>query len=153
MMKKENLEIYAPLILRLGLTVVFFLFGWQKLSVPEQTRAEIQLLLDIGLGSAAAINYYLGLVELMIAIGFALGAFIKYLAPLAAFLLLGFFSSFMWSYGINVDPTLFRDIGLLGGALSLWLTGGGAFSFDNSKYRNIDTWRNKSAGDATAPLQ
>ena len=142
MIKKENLKIYAPLVLRLGLAIVFFLFGYQKLSVPEQTRAEIQLLLDIGLGSAAAINYYLGLIELMIAFGFVLGAFIGYLAPLAAFLLFGFFSSFMWKYGINVDPTLFRDIGLLGGALSLWLTGGGALSFDN--------WRSKKE---TTPLQ
>lgn len=142
---RENLKIYAPLILRLGLAIVFFLFGYQKLSVPEQTRAEIQLLLDIGLGSAAAINYYLGLMEILIAFSFVFGAFIKYLAPLAAFLLLGFFSSFMWKYGINVDPTLFRDIGLLGGALSLWLTGGGAFSFDN--------WRSKSVGEVATPLQ
>ena len=145
MIKKENLKIYAPLILRLGLATVFFLFGYQKLSVPAQTRAEIQLLLDIGLGSAAAINYYLGLLELMIAFGFVLGAFIGYLAPLAAFLLFGFFSSFMWKYGINVDPTLFRDIGLLGGALSLWLTGGGVLSFDN--------WRSKSAGEVATPSQ
>lgn len=145
MIMRENLKIYAPLILRLGLAVVFFLFGYQKLSVPEQTRAEIQLLLDVGLGSAAAINYYLGLIELTIAFGFVLGAFIEYLAPLAAFLLFGFFSSFLWKYGINVDPTLFRDIGLLGGALSLWLTGGGAFSFDNR--------RNKPGGEAATPSQ
>ena len=138
----ENLKKYAPVFLRLSLAVVFALFGYQKLSVPEQTRAEIQLLLDIGLGSAAAINYYLGLIELIIAFGFVLGAFIGYLAPLAAFLLFGFFSSFMWKYGLNVDPTLFRDIGLLGGALSLWLTGGGIFSFDN--------WRSKRE---TTPLQ
>lgn len=146
MIKKENLKIYAPLILRLGLAIVFFLFGYQKLSVPEQTRAEIQLLLDIGLGSAAAINFYLGLMELLIALGFVFGAFIKYLAPLAAFLLFGFFSSFLWKYGLSVDPTLFRDIGLLGGALSLWLTGGGAFSFDN--------WRSKNlSADGVTPLQ
>ena len=144
MIKKENLKIYAPLILRLSLAIVFFLFGYQKLSVPEQTRAEIQLLLDIGLGSAAAINYYLGLLELMIAFGFVLGAFIRYLAPLAAFLLFGFFSSFMWKYVLNTDPTLFRDIGLFGGALSLWLTGDGALSFDN--------WRSKSKKETT-PLQ
>lgn len=145
MIKKENLKIYAPLILRLGLAIVFFLFGYQKLSVPEQTRAEIQLLLDIGLGSAAAINFYLGLMELLIALGFVFGVFVKYLAPLAAFLLFGFFSSFLWKYGLSVDPTLFRDIGLLGGALSLWLTGGGAFSFDN--------WRSKPVGEVATPLQ
>lgn len=146
MIKKENLKIYAPLILRLGLAIVFFLFGYQKLSVPEQTRAEIQLLLDIGLGSAAAINYYLGLFELIIAFSFVFGAFIKYLAPLAAFLLFGFFSSFMWKYGLSVDPTLFRDIGLLGGALSLWLTGSGVFSFDD--------WRSKKSSiSVAAPLQ
>lgn len=128
---RENLKIYAPLILRFGLAIVFFLFGYQKLSLPEQTRAEIQLLLDIGLGSAAAINYYLGLIELIIAFSFVFGAFIKYLAPLAAFLLFGFFSSILWKYGLSTNPEIFRDIGLFGGALSLWLTGGGAFSFDD----------------------
>ncbi|MEK7198143.1 MAG: DoxX family protein, partial [Patescibacteria group bacterium] len=146
MIKKENLKIYAPLVLRLGLAVVFFLFGYQKLSVPEQTRAEIQLLLDIGLGSAAAINYYLGLIEIVIAFSFFFGVFIQYLAPLAAFLLLGFFSSFLWKYGLNTDPALFRDIGLLGGALSLWLIGGGILSFDD--------WRSKKPQvSETTPLQ
>lgn len=128
---KENFKNYAPIFLRLGLAVVFLLFGYQKLSVPEQTRAEIQLLLDIGLGSASAINYYLGLAELLVALGFLFGAYMKYIAPLASVLLTGFFVSFLWKYGASIDPTLYRDLGLLGGTLSLWFSGAGYFSFDD----------------------
>src|SRR3989344_2063556 len=126
----ENLKKYAPIFLRLGLAIVFLLFGYQKLSVPEQTRAEIQLLLDVGLGSASAINYYLGLAELLVATGFLFGAYIKYVAPLASILLTGFFISFFWKYGASVDPTLYRDLGLLGGSLSLWFFGAGSWSLD-----------------------
>lgn len=126
----ENLKKYAPILLRFGLAVVFLLFGYQKLSVPEQTRAEIQLLLDIGLGSASAINYYLGLAELLVALGFLLGAYMKYIASLASVLLTGFFVSFIWKYGASVDPTLYRDLGLLGGTLSLWFSGAGPISID-----------------------
>ena len=121
---------WASFLLRWGLAVVFILFGYQKLSIPEQTRAEIQLLLDIGLGSASAINFYLGLIEIMIAISFVLGIFIKKTSLLASLMLLGFFSSFLWKYGLGIDPTLYRDLGLLAGSLALWLLGSGAWSLD-----------------------
>lgn len=127
---KESLEKYAPLFLRLGLAVVFALFGYQKLSVPEQTRAEIQLLLDVGLGSASAINYYLGLLELLVALGFLFGVYMRSIAPLASILLAGFFVSFIWKYGASIDPTIYRDLGLLGGSLSLWFSGSGPWSLD-----------------------
>lgn len=121
---------YAPLVLRLGLAVVFFLFAYQKLSVPEQTRAEIQILLDIGLGSAAAINYYIGLLEMIIALGLLFGGYVRLVSGLAALSLIGILVSFLRKYGAEVDPNLYRDVGLLGGALSLWLTGAGPLSFD-----------------------
>ena len=121
---------WASLLLRWGLAVVFILFGYQKLSIPEQTRAEIQLLLDIGLGSASAINFYLGLIEIMVAISFVLGIFIKKTSLLASLMLLGFFSSFLWKYGLGIDPTLYRDLGLLAGSLALWFLGSGDWSLD-----------------------
>ena len=121
---------WASFLLRWGLAVVFILFGYQKLSIPEQTRAEIQLLLDIGLGSASAINFYLGLIEIMIAISFVLGIFIKKTSLLASLMLLGFFSSFLWKYGLSIDPTLYRDLGLLAGSLALWFLGSGDWSLD-----------------------
>ena len=55
----------ALLVLRIGLAIVFLLFGFQKLSSPSQTTAEIQLILNfMPLAGAAAINFYLGLLEI-----------------------------------------------------------------------------------------
>ena len=122
--------VLAPLFLRLGLGLVFILFAYQKLSVPSQTTAEVQLLLNIGIGPASAINFYLGLVELMIAFALFLGVYSASASFAAAFLTMGIFVSLVFKYGINQDPTLNRDVGLISGALALWLIGPGDWSLD-----------------------
>jgi len=127
---QKQLVPYAPLFLRLGLALVFFLFAFQKLGSPEQGGAEIQLLLNIGIGGAAALNYYLGLVELFIGISFLLGAFIRYSGIAGTILITTFFLGVVTKYGITQDPTLNRDLGLLGGVFALWLLGAGPFSID-----------------------
>ncbi len=128
---RQRLQPYAPLFLRLGLAVVFFLFAFQKLSNPEQGRAEIQLLLNIGIGGSAALNFYLGVAEIIISVCLLLGAFIKY-AGLGAFILIGtFFLGIVTKYGITQDPTLNRDLGLIGASFAIWLLGAGPFSVDH----------------------
>src|SRR3989344_1299094 len=127
-----KLKPYAPLFIRLGLAAVFLLFGYHKLSEPEQARAEIQLLLDMGLGSAAALNYYVGLFEMIVGISFIVGWGIKYTAPLATLSLLGILGAILRS-GVTIDPNLYRDLGLIGAALSLWLTGAGPLSLDERR--------------------
>ena len=59
---------FAPVFLRIGLAFVFLLFGIQKLTHPGQATSETQLLTNFELADAAAVNFYLGLVELAIAI-------------------------------------------------------------------------------------
>ncbi|MEK7146864.1 MAG: DoxX family protein [Patescibacteria group bacterium] len=120
----------APLFLRIGLGLVFLLFGYQKLSVPSQTTAEVQLLLNIGIGPASAINFYLGLVEFMVAFALFAGVYSATASFLTAFLTIGIFVSLVFKYGINQDPTLNRDVGLIGAALALWLIGPGDWSLD-----------------------
>ena len=127
-----KLKPYAPLFIRLGLAAVFLLFGYHKLYEPEQARAEIQLLLDLGIGSAAAINFYVGLFEIIVGISFTIGYGIKYTAPLAALSLLGILGAILRS-GVTIDPNLYRDLGLIGAALSLWLTGAGPLSLDERR--------------------
>lgn len=130
----ENSKKYAPLLLRLGLGLVFLLFGYHKLALPEQAQAEVQLLLEVGIGTAAALNYYLGIAELFIALSLFLGWYIKYSAPVTGVLVIIIFGSILWKYGFNVnDPTLFRDAGLIGAAFALWVLGGGAWSVDERK--------------------
>lgn len=127
---RERLHNYAPLFLRFGIGLVFLLFAFQKLGTPEQGRAEIQLLLNLKLGSAAALNYTLGVAELLVAASFFTGAFIKWTSLLATLMVLTFFGGLVSKYGFSQDPTLNRDIGLFGGLLTLWLLGSGPFSID-----------------------
>lgn len=129
------LKPYAPLALRVGLAIVFGLFAMQKLAAPEQTRAEIQLLINVGLGSAAALNYYMGILELLIALGFLFGAYVRLVAIAASLVLIGILATFLQKYGASVDPNLYRDIGLLGACVNLWITGAGRWS--------VDTWRER----------
>ena len=126
---------FAPLAVRIGLFVVFLLFGLQKLKNPGQSTAEIQLLLNWNIINAAALNYYLGLVEILLAILFLVGFKTRIAAFTASLLLTVFFLSFLVKYGLSINPNLYRDIGLLGAAVSLFLTGGGRLSLD-------ERWKN-----------
>ena len=127
---RKRLQNYAPLFLRFGIGLVFLLFAVQKLGTPEQGRAEIQILLNLKLGSASALNYALGVAELMVAASFFTGTLIRWSSLLATFMILMFFGGLVSKYGFSQDPTLNRDIGLLGGILTLWLLGSGPLSID-----------------------
>ena len=140
----EKLKPYAPLFIRIGLGIVFILFGYHKLSAPEQNRAEIEELFGFGPGSTAAINYYTGLVEIVIGLALIAGFYMKYAAPLATLMLAVIFIAFTKANlesetGTLSDPNLYRDIGLTGAAISLWLTGAGPWSLDNRKKQALSS--------------
>jgi len=124
---------YAPLVLRVGLAVVFILFGLKKLISPSQATAEIQLLMNFGLADAAALNFYIGLLEIIIAMAFFIGFKVRVFAIFAGVLLTMFFVSFFAKYGLSINPDIYRDIGLLGGAITLFLLGAGPLSIDERK--------------------
>lgn len=126
---------YAPVFLRFGLAIVFFLFGIQKLSNPSQTTAEVQLLTNFELADAAAINYYLGLVELGTALSFILGLKVKIFAGISFLMVAMFFLSFLSKYGLSLNPDLYRDIGLAGASIALFLLGAGPLSLDSSLHK------------------
>ena len=137
---RAKLTPYAPLFLRLGIALVFITFGAQKLITPAQTRGEIQLLLNLGLGPVSVLNYYLGLTEVITGIALAVGVFVNIFAPVAVFLATSFLVSFFLKYQFHFDPGLYRDFAVIGGAAALWLYGAGPFS--------IDAWRAKKKGGA-----
>ncbi len=122
---------YASLFLRLGLGIVFFLFGLKKLMDPEQSTAEVQLLLSFELADAAALSFYLGLVEIMVALSFLTGLKVRAFALIAAALTILFFTSFLAKYGLSINPDLYRDVGLFGASIALFLLGAGPISLDN----------------------
>lgn len=125
----------APLFLRVGLALVFLLFGIQKLSNPSQTTAEIQLLSNFELVDAAALNFYLGLAELCVATSFLLGFKIRLFAIISFLMVAMFFLSFLSKYGASLNPDLYRDVGLAGASIALFLLGAGPISVDNSTYK------------------
>lgn len=124
---------YAPLVLRIGLAAVFVLFGLKKLMSPSQATAEIQLLMNFGLADAAAMNFYLGLFEIIIATALIIGFKIRVFTVIASAFLFLFFFSFFAKYGFSINPDLYRDLGLLGAAIALFLLGAGPFSIDGRK--------------------
>lgn len=126
-------QAYAPVFLRVGLAIVFFLFGLQKLMNPAQATAEIQLLMNFELADAAALNYYLGLLEMSLAAAFLFGFLVRIAAFVAALLLTLFFLSFFVKLGLSINPELYRDLGLLGSALALFLLGAGPLSIDQKR--------------------
>ena len=121
---------FAPLFLRIGLALVFVFFAIQKLTKPGQGTAEVQLLLNLELADAAAINYYLGLMELCIAISFIFGFKVRIFALISSVMVVMFFLSFLAKYGISINPDLYRDVGLIGASIALFLLGAGPMSID-----------------------
>lgn len=125
--KKNDL---ALLILRIGLAVVFFLFGFHKLASPSQTTAEIQLIVNLGLGAVSAINYYMGLAEVVIALGLITGAHTRLFGILAALLTASFLASFLIKFGLSINPDLYRDVGLTAIGIAIAMLGAGKYSWD-----------------------
>lgn len=124
----------ALLILRIGLAVVFLLFGYQKLSSPAQTTSEIQILLNfLGLGAVSALNFYLGLTEIAVGLGLILGVKVKLLGFLAALFTTTFFASFLVKLGLSINPDIYRDIGLTAAGVTLGILGGGRFAIEKRK--------------------
>lgn len=128
---------YAPVFVRVGLSIVFTLFSFQKLFSREQTVAEIEFILS-GLGPlsfmaqfSSMINLSMGVIEGAIAMGLFFGIYVRYAATLASLLLFTIFSSYLINYKFSLDPSIYRDLGLLGAAVSLIFTGAGPFSFDS----------------------
>jgi uncharacterized membrane protein YphA (DoxX/SURF4 family) len=121
---------FAPIFLRIGLALVFIFFSIQKLSKPGQGTAEVQLLLNVELADAAAINYYLGIVEFCIAASFILGFKVRIFALISSVMIVMFFVSFLAKYGISINPDLYRDVGLIGASIALFLLGAGPMSLD-----------------------
>jgi len=126
----DKLKPFAPLCLRLGLAVVFLLFGFEKFYAAGQASAEIDSILEIGLELASLLNFILGMIELIIAGSFILGWGIRWTAPIATALVIVIFFSIVVKFGFRIDPTISRDIGLIGACLALWFLGTGKWSVD-----------------------
>ena len=116
----------APWVLRFGLAIVFILFGVHKLQAPAQTASEVQYLFNLQLKFATFINFYVGLLEIGVALLLFSGKKIRLAGLLAAGMTFMIFLSFVVkNKGLGVDPNLYRDLGLSGMGLALFFLGKG----------------------------
>lgn len=137
---RARLQPYAPLFLRVGIGVVFLLFSWQKLNLDTfpQARAEIEFISGLGLGSVSLVTYYMGIFEFLVALSFFVGFAVRWTAPFATILLAFVFASVVARTGFTNDPGLYRDLGMIGGALALWLLGAGPVSLDARRMPSVE---------------
>lgn len=143
---------YAPFILRIGLGVVFFWFGLDKLLRPWYWEGWMPSWMGSILPvSLTSFLYIQGIVELMIGVLLIMGLFTRVASLIASLILGGIISTFVFNANVighftkfHIDgdiffliltETLFRDLGLLAGAIALILLGGGAFSLDKRRGR------------------
>lgn len=131
----EHLKSYGPFFVRLGLGAVFLLFGAQKMYASAQGSAEIQLILstsfyEVPYATASLLNFGIGVLELALATALFLGLYTRLAAAIATFLVAAIFFSIVIKYGLKFDPTISRDIGLIGASLGLLFLGGGKWSVD-----------------------
>ncbi|OGH13549.1 MAG: hypothetical protein A3H50_00325 [Candidatus Levybacteria bacterium RIFCSPLOWO2_02_FULL_37_10] len=131
----QKYERYAPLFLRFGLALVFILFGLQKLSHPGQTTSEIQLLTNLELADSAALNFYLGLLEICTGAALLTGFKVRIFAIISFLMVTIFFLSFLSKYGMSLNPDLYRDVSLAGASIALFLLGAGPLSLDNLSHK------------------
>lgn len=121
-MRAEEAQKYAHLVLRIGLAIVFLIFGADKWRSEEAwiapwtdwVPAWFAKLLPISL---RAFMYSLGAFEVLVGLSFLTGYLLPWMALLASLFLLS-----VLVFG-GFDQFTIRDIGLLGGTTSLFLVG------------------------------
>ncbi len=134
----------VPLVLRLGLGFMWIYEGiLPKWLLPSP--AEIEIVARTGLVSFHLQTFLmlLGLAEATLGLAILAGLWIRGLAVLQVMLLSAFTAIIGWTspgYLADALGSLSKNLGLMGGALALYRTGGGPFALDAWLARNA-TWR------------
>lgn len=116
--------------LRIGLGVVFVIFGYDKLNTPTNwllyVPPDLPRLLQENVGATIYDLFrWQGVIELVIGAQLLVGFFTRFWAFVACLLLASIVTS------LGFDPTGVRDFGLLFMALGLFFLGGGLWSIDS----------------------
>jgi uncharacterized membrane protein YphA (DoxX/SURF4 family) len=126
--QSERLQRYAPLSLRFGLAAVFLIFGLDKFRSEEAQFASwadwvpgwFSVLIG---GRVKGFIYMLGVFEVLGGLAFLTGYVLFWASLLSSvFLLATVLVSTSGPFFGKIDQSTIRDIGLLGGTLSLMLS-------------------------------
>jgi uncharacterized membrane protein YphA (DoxX/SURF4 family) len=126
--QSERLQRYAPLSLRFGLAAVFLIFGLDKFRSEEAQFASwadwvpgwFSVLIG---GRVKGFIYMLGVFEVLAGLAFLTGYVLFWASLLSSvFLLATVLVSTSGPFFGKIDQSTIRDIGLLGGTLSLMLS-------------------------------
>ncbi|MBI2564423.1 DoxX family protein [Candidatus Woesearchaeota archaeon] len=121
---------YAPLLVRLGIGVMFLLFGWMKTTSLLQDGSQsfvIGLLSGLGFSPVMLWAWLLALTELVGGLLVLLGLLTRWASLPLTIVLIVAISTVTWKDPMN----LLKDLGLLGATASLLLSGSGPWSLDN----------------------
>lgn len=128
----ERNKKFAPIIVRIGLSLVFLWFGAQQMMEPNAWTGLIPNWITSVFGiSALAFIYFNALFEIIFGLCLLVGFFTRIVALLLALHLL----SIMFTVGYN-DVGV-RDFGLAMATLSIFLFGADDWSFDKVLRKNI----------------
>lgn len=119
----------AHIILRVGLGVVFLVFGFWKMSTPVDwilflPEAVANAVKGIESLDAFGALKLMGFLEAVLGFQLVVGLFTRTTAIVCSFLLAGIV------FHVGLTQIGIRDVGLFGMALALCFTGGGAWSLD-----------------------
>lgn len=121
----DNSRRFAPVVLRIGIALVFLWFGYQQITVPGAWTSLIpDWAMSLSGFSAHALVLANGCFEIVFGLLLLLGVFTRFVA---FFLALHMFS-IMWTVGYTAIGV--RDFGLSMAALSVFLYGADSWCFD-----------------------
>ncbi len=114
----NSLAKFATFPLRIGVGLVFLYFGLAKFLWPSR---DISQMIELGIPQqfAPLLNFLMGILEVLIAVAMLLGVYVKYAAIAAATMITLILAGFTIKFGKLGFDTIFRDIAILGAAISL----------------------------------
>lgn len=125
---------WAPVILRVVLGIVFIAHGWGKLfGMMPGMEAWMGMLTSLGFPAVTATAYLVALVEFVGGIAVLLGIFTRYAAALIAIVMIVAIWKVKWAMGLLGGYEL--DLGLLGIALALIVSGPGPLSLEKMLWK------------------
>ncbi len=121
----RKLSWLAPIILRLGIAIVFIFFAIHKLTpaTAGQGAAEIEQLFGIGRELSQPLNFYIGIVEALIALALIIGIQVRLAGFLAGSMITTIFIAYANFKGLKLTPDIYRDVGLAAACFAVFFLG------------------------------